>query len=239
MPQTKEEFEEITEILSKWNQADEKALDEAFPKVYATLKRLAKKARREIGRTRQDETLSSTVLVNEVYLKLCSSKPLEFKSRGRFYALCLLAMRRLLIDYYYRRSQKKNEERLEPELEAGAESVVNLTSIEIAGIWHYKPLELTVLVEEALTKLAEKHPRKVEVLYLKYFVGATDQEAADYLGTSAITVRRDSKLGEVLVRNEIERQMQPAGDKPLEDICAENRTMLKQLEILLKSQTER
>ena len=246
MSNIEQEIGEITEILSKWNQAKEETLDEVFPKVYENLKRLAKKARKDYGRTDPDDTYCTTGLVNELYLELRDSKSLEFKNRGKFYALCLLAMRRMLRDYYLRKSSKKNEMRLSIEIENRVENIIDLSPIRISSTATCTPLELTILFDDVLTKLAEKHPRKVEVIFLKYWMGETDEEIAKHLNLSVATVRRDCNFGEVLIEIEMDNKMKAilneASDitdttlrkKYLEEVCGNNKGLLKQLEMMLK-----
>lgn len=237
---------EITEILAKWNQAKEETLDEVFPKVYENLKRLAKKARRDYGRTDPDDTLCTTGLVNELYLQLRNSKSLEFKNRGKFFALCLVAMRRMLRDYYARKISKTKEVRFSPELERKVEDLINLSPIRVSGTSSsYTPLELAILFDDILTKLAEKHPRKVEVIFLKYWLGETDEEIAEHLRTSIATVRRDCNFGEVLIEIEIDNKLKSILNEAtditdialrgvyLENTCGENKGLLKHLETML------
>jgi RNA polymerase sigma factor (TIGR02999 family) len=245
MSQSNQEVGEITEILSRWNQAKEESLDEVFPKVYENLRQLAKRARRRIGRTDPDDTLCTLELVNEMYIKLRESESLDFKNRGRFYAFCILAMQRTLRDYYMRKNSKKKELRLEPEIEKNFEDTINFSLIKISDSSLYSP-ELVILCEEILTKLAEKHPRKVEVIFLKYWLEETDKEIAEHLNISEKTVRRDFGLGEVLIKYEIDNKMKPIlneaaditdttlRDEYLRNACGENNSLLKHIETLLK-----
>jgi RNA polymerase sigma factor (TIGR02999 family) len=243
MSQSTEETGEITEILSRWNQAKDESLDEVFPQVYETLKRLARKARRLMGRTDPEETLCTGSLVNEMYLKLRQSGPLEFKSRGHFYAFCRLAMQRTLRDYYVRKSAKRNEVRLGGEAAAAVFEVVgDFAPTRISGAAFYTPLEVQLLCHEVLIRLAEKHPRKAEVMWSKYVLGETEQEVARQLGISEATVRRDCSLGEVLIKAELDNKvkliLKEASEIPdaeargeyLRAACGENRGLLRHLQ---------
>ena len=250
MSSIKEEVGEITEILSKWSYAKEETLDEVFPQVYETLKRLARNARRVMGRTDPEETLCTGSLVNEMYLKLRKSESLDFKSRGHFYAFCRLAMQRTLRDYYMRKSAKRMEIRPAFESGAGCEGSYDFAPLRIAGASFYTPLEVQLLCHEVLTKLVEKHPRKVEVIWLKHVLGETDREIARQLGLSEATVRRDSSIGEVLIKSELNNKVKlilreaaaltdtALRDAYLKEVCGENKGLLNHMRTELAGRRE-
>lgn len=234
MSRTKIEIGEITEILSQWNNAKEESLDNVFPRVYETLKRLAKKARRDLGRSAPEETLSTTALVNEMYFQLRESESLNFKSRGHFYALCLVTMRRMLRDYYVRRISKARSVALATDFETAIQDLVNLPFLSGPQSSRYSSLELMIIVDELLVWLEDKHPRKAEALCLKYFLGATESEVALCLGTAERTVRRDCSLGETLLRNKLETSSHPLGEVENSRTSRSTQLMLKELEALLR-----
>lgn len=245
MTELNQEIGEITEILSKWNEAKEESLDKVFPKVYENLKQLAKKARRSTGLSSSDETLCTTGLVSEMYFKLRKSKSLSFNSRGQFYALCLVAMRRILHDYYFRKISN-NKKVSESEMAEGEfENIINLSVLKNSGNLFGNSLELAIVFDEILTKLAEQHPRKVEVVILKYWLDETDKDIARYLDTSEATVRGDLTRAAALIRYEIDAKMKlilhEAVDitdttlrtQYLKEASGENKGLLRHLEIML------
>lgn len=248
--QNDQEIGEITEILSKWNEAKEESLDVVFPKVYSKLKQQARKARRRIGRVNDNETLSTTSLVNEMYFKLRKNPNLAFESREQFYVLCRVSMQRLLHDYYFRKSAKKHEIAFideSDESEMAIENLINLSIIEDFSN-SYDPLELSIAFDEALTQLEESHPRKVEIVKLKYWEDETEQEIAEHLNMSKSSVRRDLAMAIPLIRNLIDYKMKSAVDKAaditqttlgndyLKKVAGEDKNFLNQLLIMLKEQ---
>lgn len=245
--QNDQEIGEITEILSKWDEAKEESLDVIFPKVYSKLKQQARKARRRIGRVNPDETLSATSLANEMYVKLLKKPNLTFESREQFYVFCRVSMQRLLHDYYFRKSAKKHEVVCIDEPEAEIENLIDLSAIK-GSLNSVNSLDLSIAFDEALTKLEPKHPRKVEVVILKYWLDETDQEIADHLNITKSTVRRDLAMAMPLIRNVIDNKMKSAVDEAaeitqttvrndyLKKVAGDDKSFFNQLVIMLKEQ---
>src|ERR1051325_456582 len=206
------EIGEITQILSEWNEARDACFEDLFPKVYGRLKSIAKAARRRMGRFNPGETLSTTSLVNEVYFHLRKAETLTFKKRGEFFSLCLVMMRRILLDYYVKRISKTRTEAFTEEHELQSSELVNLPFLSGPEHSRFNELEVVVIVNELLSKLAEEHPRKAEVLNLKYFFGATFSEIAKCLELKERTIRRDCTLGEVIIKRELEKRFDAPGD---------------------------
>ncbi len=246
--QNDKEIGEITEILSKWNDAKEESLDVVFPKVYSKLKQQARKARRRIGRVNSDETLSTTSLVHEMYFKLRRNTSLSFDSREQFYVLCRISMQHLLHDYYFRKSAKKHEIAFigeSDESKTAIENLINLSEIKDPS-YSCDSLELSIAFDEALAQLKKKHPRKVEVVILKYWLDETEQDIADHLGMDKSTVRRDLAMATTLIRHMIDNKMKSAVDEAsditqttvrndyLNKVAAGDTNLFKQLIVMLK-----
>ena len=213
--QNDRETGEITEILSKWKEAKEESLDIVFPKVYNQLKQHARKARRKIGRVNPGETLSTTALVNDVYLKLLKNPNLTFESRAHFYVFCRVSMQHLLHDYYLRKSSKIREVASldeSGESKGTIEDLVNLSAVKDFSD-SYNSLELSMVFDEALTKIQKEHPRKVEVVILKYWLDETEQEIAEHLSMSKSSVRRDLAMAIPMIRKLIDSDMKSSGDE--------------------------
>jgi RNA polymerase sigma factor (TIGR02999 family) len=95
---------EVAGLLRAWGRGDQEALDRLAPKVYEELRRMA---RRYMRNERARNTLQTTALVNEVYLRLVDVKDVGLKERAQFYALCAQMMRRILVDAARTRSAHK------------------------------------------------------------------------------------------------------------------------------------
>src|SRR6476469_769550 len=87
--------ENVSQLLVKWGEGDQAALDKLMPLVYGELRRLASNYLR---RERQNHTLQPTALVNEAYLKLVDQKA-HWKNRAQFYGVAAQLMRRILVDH--------------------------------------------------------------------------------------------------------------------------------------------
>ena len=165
---------DVTRLLGALQRGDRQAEDELLPLVYAELRQLA---RAKMAREQPGHTLQATALVHEAWLRL-GQQP--FENRAHFFSAAAEAMRRILIDRARRKLAAKHG--------AGAEHV-DVHDLEIAAPTA-KDDEL-LAVHEALDALAAHDPRKAELVKLRYFAGLTIDEAADVLGISTPTAKRD------------------------------------------------
>src|SRR5438874_12915792 len=88
--------ENVTQLLTKWSEGDQTALEKLMPLVYSELRRLASNYLR---RERQNHTLQPTALVNEAYLKLVDQRKPRWQNRAQFYGVAAQLMRRILVDH--------------------------------------------------------------------------------------------------------------------------------------------
>ena len=170
------ETHDVTHLLVSWQEGDRHALNELIPLVYQELRRIAARARR---RERAHDTLQTTALVHEAYLRLVDQRNVRWQNRAHFFAVAAQAMRRLLVDRARRRRAAKRG--------AGAEAV-SLT--EITDWPAISRLDVLAL-DEALTHLAEFDLRQSRIVELLCFAGLTVDETADVLQVSARTVHRE------------------------------------------------
>jgi RNA polymerase sigma factor (TIGR02999 family) len=94
----------VTELLEAWSGGDRSAFERLVPIVYGELRRIAARARR---REPPGQTLQTTALVHEAYLRLVNQERSHFRSRAQFFAVAAQAMRRILVDQARRRSADK------------------------------------------------------------------------------------------------------------------------------------
>ncbi len=165
---------DVTRLLAAIGRGDARAGEELLPLVYAELRQLA---RAKMAREQSGHTLQATALVHEAWLRLGEQR---FENRAHFFGAAAEAMRRILIEGARRKLAAKHG--------AGAEHV-DVDEIEIAAPTP-KDDEL-LAVHEALDALAAHDPRKAELVKLRYFAGLSIDEAADVLGISAPTAKRD------------------------------------------------
>jgi RNA polymerase sigma factor (TIGR02999 family) len=167
---------DITQLLAKWSDGNQSALDELYPLVYDELHRLA---RRYMSRERKGHTLQTTALINEAYVRLVDQRNVHWANRSHFFAISAQIMRRILIDHARRNAYAKRG--------GGAQQV----SLEEVAAVTPDPGRALVRLDEALKSLAERDPRRSQVVELRYFGGLNNAEIAGVLKISENTVTRD------------------------------------------------
>jgi RNA polymerase sigma factor (TIGR02999 family) len=172
---------EITSLLAAARQGDGSATPRLVALVYGELRAMA---RRQLRRRRPGQTITTTALVHEAYLKLVDQEGATWLDRSHFLAVAALAMRHILVDSARRRVAKKrggedvrvpfDELRL-----GGGEPGAEARAVEVLAI------------DRALTSLAALDERLSRLVELRFFAGLTEDETAQVMGTSERTVRRD------------------------------------------------
>ena len=127
--------------------------------------------------------MQPTALVNELYLWLFgSSEPVAWQNRAHFFAVAAQTLRRILVDHARaHRAEKRGGDHIR----------VSLTSAK--GSAESRD-EYLLALDEALQQLSQLQPRAAQVVELRFFAGLTEEEIAEVLGVSAITVKRDWKF---------------------------------------------
>lgn len=167
--------------------------DQLLPLVYEELRRLAAS---KLAREAPGQTLQPTALVHEAWLRLGGDGQPQWSNRAHFFAAAAEGMRRILIDNARRKRAVRNGGEL-------AKVSADATGFDLAAP-HGDDGEL-LLVNEALDALAAHDPRKAELVKQKYFVGLTLEEAADVLGISHRTAKRDWAYAQAWLFNEVKR----------------------------------
>ena len=170
---------EITQLLEQWREGDSAAFETLAPAVYDHLHQVAE---RYLSRERNCHTLQATGLVHEVFQKLMRSQSVTYASREHFFTFAAKVMRRILVDYARKNMTVKRGEGVAPVALAPELAWVDASSPEF--------LDLDVAIGE----LAKLDPDKVRTLELRFFLGATAEEAADLLGLSRSHVNRDVRF---------------------------------------------
>ena len=179
---------QITELLAEWREGNQSALDELYPLVYDELHRLA---RRYMSRERKDHTLQTSALINEAYVRMVDQKNVNWANRSHFFAISAQIMRRILIDHARRHAYAKR---------GGGAQQVSLE--EVAAITPNQGREL-IRLDEALKSLAERDPRRSQVVELRYFGGLNNEEIAGVLHVSENTVTRDWNMARAWLHQQL------------------------------------
>lgn len=182
--------EGVTELLVRWRGGDQGALDELMPLVYAELRRLAD---RYLRRESRGHTLQPTALVHEAYMRLAGEGGMEWENRAHFFGIAARRMRQILVEHA---RAKRAEKRGGPE----AEYMLSLTAADR----HVPQEDVNLLaLDESLKELEKVDERKCRVVEMLYFGGLTIEEAAEALGVSDRTVKRDWRTAKAWLRREI------------------------------------
>jgi RNA polymerase sigma factor (TIGR02999 family) len=166
---------DVTQLLRHWAQGDESALGALVPVMHRELRRLA---HYQLKSERADHTLQSTALVNEAFLRLLGSQPIELQNRSHFIAVASRLMRQILVDYARSRGASKRDGGCRIALE-------NLADLPGA-----EDTELIAL-DQALDDLSRLDARQARIVEMKFFGGLSAPEISDVLGISRATVDRD------------------------------------------------
>jgi RNA polymerase sigma factor (TIGR02999 family) len=167
---------EVTRILSAMEQGDEHAAARLLPLVYDELRRLAA---HKLLQEKPGQTLDATALVHEAYVRLVESdKEQNWDSRGHFFAAAAEAMRRILVD---------NARRKKTEKHGGELRRVELAEAAPPAV---KRLDDLLLLDDALSLLAQEDPSAAEVAKLRLFTGLSVEDASAALGLSRATAFR-------------------------------------------------
>jgi RNA polymerase sigma factor (TIGR02999 family) len=181
---------EVSLLLLAWSNGDQAALDRLVPLVYEELHRLA---HRYISRERPGNTLQTTALAHEAYLRLVDAKGVEWQNRAHFFAVAAKTMRRILVDLARARHNLKC---------GGGAQRISLDGVLIAS--PVRGADMLAL-DEALATLAALNPRQSQVVELRYFGGLTDEEVGEVIKISPRTVRSDWRLAKAWLYRELSR----------------------------------
>jgi RNA polymerase sigma factor (TIGR02999 family) len=167
---------DVTQILDAIEQGDPHAAEQLLPLVYDELRKLAAQ---KLAQEKPGQTLEATALVHDAYLRLVDSEKVRgWDSRGHFFAAAAEAMRRILVEKARQKGRLKR---------GRGHKRIDLDGLEIPA---QGPDDDVVALDEALTRLSQKHSEKVELVKLRYFAGCTVSEAAMMMGISTTTADR-------------------------------------------------
>lgn len=182
---------EITEVPAEAGSSDPEGTDTLVPLLYEELHALA---HQQLRRFRPGQTLCTTALIHEAYLKLADQGQPRWKDRNHFLAVASMAMRQVVVDHARKRQAQKRG--------AGAAHMV-LDHGNGEGIPIDAQADALVQLDDALNKLAALNRRLVRVVELRFFGGLSVEEAADVLQTSSATVKRDTRVARAFLYREI------------------------------------
>ena len=170
------ESQEVTLLLSALTRGEDGAASKLVPVVYDELRRLAGSYMR---RERVDHTLQATALVHEAYMRLVEQRSINWQNRAHFFGIAAQLMRRILIDHARGHTREKR---------GGEQTKV---SLDEAFVFVEQRADELLAVDDSLNVLAKIDPRQARIVELRFFGGLSVEEAAEVLGVSPKTVKRD------------------------------------------------
>jgi RNA polymerase sigma factor (TIGR02999 family) len=179
----------VTELLVRWKNGDEQALNDLLRIVYPDLRRLANQ---HLRKERPDHTLQSTALVHEAYLRLEKQGVVKFENRSHFLAICSQLMRQILVEYARGRRTAKRD------------GGVKLALDDIVVAARNRGADLVAL-DDALKQLAKLDAQQARIVELRFFGGLSIEETADVVGVSPATVKRDWAAARIWLHRELKR----------------------------------
>ena len=179
---------EVTHLLYRAREGDAAAFDALYELVYQELRELA----RHVRRSNAAETINTTALVHEAYIRLLPSRELEWSDRGHFFGVAARAMRQVLVAAARRRSTKKR-----------GGGMAEVTLDEARDGESFDPDRLIDL-DEALAELEASHPRQARVVECRFFAGMSVEETGAALDISVPTVKRDWRFARAWLAGTLE-----------------------------------
>jgi RNA polymerase sigma-70 factor, ECF subfamily len=177
---------EVTLLLADWAKGNQEALEHLTPLVYRELRTLAASYLR---RERSGHTLQPTALVHEAYMRMVDQSKPDWQSRSHFFGVAARLMRQILVDHARRK-------------QAGKRGGQKLSLDEAVSFQKEQSRELVAL-DGCLQTLEKIDPRKCKAVELRYFGGLSMEEIAQTLEVSTITVRRDLRMAEAWLYQEM------------------------------------
>ncbi|HET9447670.1 MAG TPA: sigma-70 family RNA polymerase sigma factor [Steroidobacteraceae bacterium] len=194
----------VTQLLAQWRDGDERAFAQLSAVMYEELRQLAQ---RHLRRERSDHTIQKTALVNEAFVRLVGQQSVDWQSRAHFIGLASKLMRRVLVDYARARLADKRgggagvlslEEMAAPE----ADGAPDTTPTALQHLDAHTQEEVSA-IDQALQRLEQIDARQAQIVEMRYFGGLTVEQAAEAIGISEATVKREWTLARAWLRREL------------------------------------
>jgi RNA polymerase sigma factor (TIGR02999 family) len=194
----------IGPLLQELKAGNPAAFDELLPLVYDELHWLAERQRR---RWEGDETLNTTALVHEAYLRLAGKSAPEWQNRAHFLAVASTAMRQILIDYAKRKCTAKR---------GGQRPHLPLHELE-AALLQGEPSsdlcdEILVALDDSLRRLDQRNRRQMRIVECRFFAGMSVEGTAEALGVSPATVKRGWAMAQAWLYRDLKRSLEAPGE---------------------------
>jgi RNA polymerase sigma factor (TIGR02999 family) len=182
----------VTELLVAWREGDNSALHQLVPLVERELRQLA---HRYLRRERPGHVLQTTALVNEAFLRLLKWQDANWQNRAHFVAMAARLMRNILVDMARHRPKAQGGQSIR---------IVDVADVAVVGDDRSRDL---VALDDALRDLAERDPRKAQIVELRFFGGLTLEEISEVMGVAPITVSREWAKARAWLHRQVTRDV--------------------------------
>ena len=187
----------VQSLLAELRAGNRDAFDRLLPLVYAELHEVAGRQRRG---WRMHDSLNTTALVHEAYLRLAGASTMAFEDRPHLLRVAARAMRQILLDNAKRRLAAKR---------GGGTRPVSLHEIEAVLSGNSDSMDAEadafVALDEALHRLHARDPRQTGIVECRFFGGMTIDDTAAALGISPATVKRGWTMAQAWLYRELAR----------------------------------
>jgi RNA polymerase sigma factor (TIGR02999 family) len=178
---------DITQMLALARAGDGEAWQQVVAVVYADLRRLA---HRQLVGPQRDQTMDTTGLVHECYLRLAGATATP-NDRGHFFALAARVMRQVIVDYARERLAQKR---------GGGERPIALDEADDAEL---REAQRYAALDDALSTLMQVDERRARVVECRFFAGLSEEETAAALDMSLRSVQREWQAARDWLRTEL------------------------------------
>ena len=180
---------QVTLLLAEIREGNQESANRLMPLIYSELRRMAGA---HMQRERAAHTLQATALVNEAYMRLAGGEPVSWQNRAHFLGVAAHAMREVLLDYARRHAAGKR---------GGKDARKVDIDVELRGA--SSKIENVIAIDEALNRLALIDPRQSRLIELRFFAGLSVEEAAEVMGVSPVTIKREWRSAKAWLHREL------------------------------------
>jgi RNA polymerase sigma factor (TIGR02999 family) len=180
----------VTTLLAEWSRGDAEALQRLTPLVYEELRRLASHYLRKEG---EGETLQTTALVHEAYLRMVNQEAMDWQGRSHFFGIAARLIRQILVDHARKRQAGKRD--------SGGALLSFDESLELPDGGQVDLVKL----DDALASLAVLDQQQSRIIELRFFGGLSIEQTALLLEISPRTVKRQWAIARAWLFRELSR----------------------------------
>ena len=181
---------QVTLLLTELREGNQEAANRLMPLIYSELRSMAGSY---MQRERPGHTLQAPALVNEVYMRRAGGETAPWQNRAHFFGIAAHAMRQVLLDYARSHNAGKR---------GGKDAQkVDIDAAQLRGV--SPKIENVIAIDAALERLERIDPRQSRLIELRFFAGLSVEEAAEVMGVSPATIKREWRSAKAWLHREL------------------------------------